>query len=360
MNMSVAYGITTVVSFLLAAGYLFSVKRKNSWLVLLLLSVFIVNLGYLALACSSTLEGALLANRIAYFGSVFLPLAMLMGIGDVCRMNVARRWVICLTGISIVVFLIAATPGYLDCYYKDVSLVFVNGMAKLQKTYGPLHSVYYVYLFSYFLMMAVVVVRSIRVEGAVAGRYGVILHVVVLLNICIWLVEQLAGSNFEFLAVTYIISEVLLLFLYDVMENDKRLAFSPIQPKQDDKDTEASQIFNLQEAENTAEPQHCAQNMEMELQSVDSFVQTSAQESSMLELAALYWPEFEQLSAREREVLQCILEDKKRKEIAETLCISENTVKTHISKLYSKLGVANRRELLFQMVQRQREDSSSA
>ena len=77
-------------------------------------------------------------------------------------------------------------------------------------------------------------------------------------------------------------------------------------------------------------------------------------------MMAQYWPEVEQLSAREREVLQCILEDKKRKEIAETLFISENTVKTHISKLYSKLGVANRRELLFQLVQRQRGDSSSA
>ena len=85
MNMSIGYAITTVVSFLLAAGYLFAAKQKNNWLMLLFLSVFIVNLGYLALACSSTLEAALMANRIAYLGSVFLPFSILMAIANVCR-----------------------------------------------------------------------------------------------------------------------------------------------------------------------------------------------------------------------------------------------------------------------------------
>ena len=42
------------------------------------------------------------------------------------------------------------------------------------------------------------------------------------------------------------------------------------------------------------------------------------------------------------------------KEIAEVLCISENTVKTHITRVYGKLEVANRSELLLQIVQRQK------
>lgn len=37
MNMSIGYAITTVVSFLLAAGYLFAAKQKNNWLMLLFL-----------------------------------------------------------------------------------------------------------------------------------------------------------------------------------------------------------------------------------------------------------------------------------------------------------------------------------
>lgn len=352
MDMSIAYFITTVVSFVLAAGYLFFAKRKNNWLVLLFLSVFIVNLGYFALACSSTLEEALLANRIAYFGSVFLPLAMLMGICDVCRVKIPRSLIAVLTGISIVVFLIAATPGYLDCYYKEVTLVFVNGMAKLQKTYGPLHNVYYVYLFGYFAMMAAVVVWSIRKGEVMSGRYGAILQVVVLLNICIWLVEQLAGSTFEFLAVSYMISELLLLFVYDVMAHDGRLAVSVNSQTQAEQMIENSEVSEGLEAEMVTV--HLSEDI---MEKSEPQVDIPIHELDMMQMMIQYWPEVEQLSVREREVLECILEDKKRKEIAEALCISENTVKTHISKLYSKLGVANRRDLLFQLVQRQQERS---
>ena len=333
MNMSIGYAITTVVSFLLAAGYLFAAKQKNNWLMLLFLSVFIVNLGYLALACSSTLEAALMANRIAYLGSVFLPFSILMAIANVCRIKVSRRLTTLLAGISVAVFLLAATPGYLDCYYRDVSIVFINGMARLNKIYGPLHGVYYVYLFSYFAMIAAVVVWSIRKGAVASGQYGAVLLIVVLLNISIWLIEQMIESQFEFLAVSYMISELLLLFVYDVMKNDKRFVVADMQ------EVQVSEI-DVSESEEISKP-----------------VSESESELDMMQIVALYWPEFEQLSAREREVLQCILEDKKRKDIAEALCISENTVKTHISRLYSKLGVANRRELLFQIVHRQQEHS---
>ena len=55
--------------------------------------------------------------------------------------------------------------------------------------------------------------------------------------------------------------------------------------------------------------------------------------------------DLEILSAREKEVLIRMLEDKKRKEIAYELCITENTVKKHISSIFAKLDVANRNEL---------------
>lgn len=49
---------------------------------------------------------------------------------------------------------------------------------------------------------------------------------------------------------------------------------------------------------------------------------------------------------REQEITILILQGKRNKEIAEELYISENTVKTHVKKIYSKLAVNNRRELI--------------
>jgi two-component system nitrate/nitrite response regulator NarL len=52
------------------------------------------------------------------------------------------------------------------------------------------------------------------------------------------------------------------------------------------------------------------------------------------------------LSKREREVIQFIGRGLKNKQIAEHLCISETTVRHHLTSIYSKLGVSDRLELL--------------
>ncbi len=52
------------------------------------------------------------------------------------------------------------------------------------------------------------------------------------------------------------------------------------------------------------------------------------------------------LTSREMDVLKEYLSGKTRNEISATLFISESTVKNHISSIFSKLGVKNRKELL--------------
>lgn len=52
--------------------------------------------------------------------------------------------------------------------------------------------------------------------------------------------------------------------------------------------------------------------------------------------------ESDPISPRELEVLECIAREMSNQEIARTLCISENTVKTHVSHLLNKLGASDR------------------
>ena len=135
MNLSIIYGIAAALALLLAAGYCTMVKQKENLLSWLYFSVFVANLGYFALSISTTLEEALLANRLAYLGCVFLPLFTLMTILKVCKLECNRYWCIVLIAFSTITFFIAASQGYLPWYYKEVTFTRMDGVVKLAKVY---------------------------------------------------------------------------------------------------------------------------------------------------------------------------------------------------------------------------------
>ncbi len=59
----------------------------------------------------------------------------------------------------------------------------------------------------------------------------------------------------------------------------------------------------------------------------------------------------EQLTEREREVLDLLAKGYRNKEIAEKLIISERTVKFHVGIIFQKLGVSNRAEAVSKAIQ---------
>lgn len=328
-NMSVAYGITTLLSLALAGGYCLLMKKKDPWLLFLHASVVIVNLGYFALSLSKTLGEALLANRISYFGSVFLPLCMLMAIMDVCRVRRYKMLPGLLVCCSVAVFVLAASPGYLPCYYKEVSLVFINGMAKLEKVYGPLHGVYLVYLMGYFGMMVGVILTSIRCKRVSSHKHAAILLTVVFLNIAIWFVEQLVYHEFEFLAVSYIVSEMLLLMLYGMMQDYGILTSDALVSAR------RAELPITAPAEESAPEETPADSEE---------AQAELSEERIAKIAQVWAADYV-LTGRECDVLCAILQNKRRKEIAAEMCVTEHTVKKHTGNIFSKLEVSSRSEL---------------
>ncbi len=220
MSMSVIYGVTAVLSLLLFIGYCSLLKKKDGWFLLLFSSVFVVNTGYLCLSLSKTLEEALLANRISYLGSVFLPLAMLMIIMNVVNIKYSKWLLYILLPVTVFVFLVAASPGYLDIYYKSVELGNVNGVTVLIKEYGPWHPLYLFYLMAHFLVMICVIIHGKVKKKIESAAHSAILLIAVFVNICVLLLEQLVDIEFEFLSVSYIISELFLLGLYLVIQDN--------------------------------------------------------------------------------------------------------------------------------------------
>lgn len=311
--MIITYAIMAIIATVLLVGYCALLRKRNSWLLLLYFCVTVVNVGYLMLALAKHVEFAIFANDVVYLGSVFLSMSMLLTIVRLCGFEIKRKLVISLTIAGTVMFAMVATVGFLPWYYKEVTLVFVDGAAKLEKEYGILHPVYLVYLLTYFAAMVACIIQSIRKKVIASQRYAALLAVLVFGNIAVWLVEKFIPWNFEFLSVSYLFSEIILLGIYWMMQDYVRSDLVPA-------------------PEQTAAPAGPVDIAAMPM------------EEKIVKVLSCLSPG-ETLAVRERQILELILQNKKRKEIAEMLCLSENTIKTYTRTLYSKAGVSSRAEL---------------
>lgn len=68
--MTIAYSVIFALSLVFSCIYYLGgrEKQREPWLLVLYLCVCVVNLGYLLLSLSKTIEFALAANKIAYLG----------------------------------------------------------------------------------------------------------------------------------------------------------------------------------------------------------------------------------------------------------------------------------------------------
>lgn len=322
-KLSFVYGGAAMVSLLLLIACCVLVRKNKGWFLLMFSSVLIVNAGYTLLSVSTCLQMALWANRLAYFGSVFLPFSMFMIILDVTGTK-RPEWLHWVLGVlSIATFLIAASPGVLPIYYKEVSFAVIDGVSVLQKVYGPLHPIYLVYLLGYFAAMVAVIIRARLKKTLGTAAHAIVLCIAVFVNLGVWFIEQLSSIDFEFLSVSYIISELFLLGIHFVMNEFQRMSGIVRQ-------VEAAQKYSGNDpSKQNAMFEPLPDSSAFSPESVDFFLQG-----------------LESLTPTERAIYEAHVARVTSKEIMASLNIKESTLKYHNRNIYGKLGISSRKELL--------------
>ncbi|MBQ8716590.1 MAG: hypothetical protein IJY43_01930, partial [Clostridia bacterium] len=219
-----------------------------------------------------------------------------------------QKWVkYMLIGTALVMFAMVLTTGHLDWYYKSVELIQADGAAKLIKVYGVLHPVNLIYVLSYLAAMLAVIGISLKKNKGKSQKIAGLMLAVVTGNIGMWIVEKMITWNFEFLSVSYLMSEFVFFFVYWMMQDYIHL-----------RDVPPPSVVLVDSMTGAEKLQTVLQNL----------------------------PENVVLTAKEKEVLSIVLDGKSRKEISAILHVSENTVKTHLTHLYEKFNVSGREELL--------------
>lgn len=315
--LSVVYGVAALLSVLLLLSYFLFDKKKNRMFLALFCCVAVSNCGYFLLSVCNSLTVAKLANGLSYFGGAFSMLIMLLIICDVCMIH-KRRWMTgCLIGISIAFFALAASGDWLGLYYRSVSLETVNGTTHLVKEYGPLHSLYALYLAGYVALMLFCIAYAAKTKRLTAPKYTAFLLFTVLLNVVVWMVEQVIDEEFEFLSISYMITEGLLLLIYNMLCD-----YGIIRP-----DTGVLSVQMLTQL-NTRQVDPGALPPGME-QMFRSFAQKAGT-----------------LSPAERRILNYYIDGHDIGDIPDLAFISIHTVKKHNRSIYQKLEIASRDELM--------------
>ena len=316
-NMAIVYSAIAVLSVLLLIAYLLWEKKREKRFVLLFTCVATVNVGYFLQSISDTLPGAMMANRLSYLGAAYSVLVMLLIIMDVCQVH-RQKWLgRLLFGISTAAFLLAASGDWLGLYYEAVDLETVNGMTRLIKDYGPLHVLYPVYLLSYFGMMVGVIIHAAKKEKLASPKYAAFLVAVALCNLIVWGVGQFIDVDFEFLSVSYIVTEVMLLLIYSMLRD-----YGIVQP--------GGALVSVQMLTKLHTQQTPAGQLPPDMdQLFRSFVEKA-----------------KTLSSAERRILQYYIDGYETADIPDLAFISIHTVKKHNRSIYQKLEVSSRDELM--------------
>ena len=315
--LSIVYGIVALLSVLILISYFLFDKQKNRRFLALFCCVATSNLGYFLLSICNSLAVAKLANAISYFGGAFSILVMLLIIYDVCQMR-KRQWLTwSLIGISVVFFALAASGDWLGLYYRSVSLEIVNGTTHLVKEYGPLHGLYALYLAGYVVLMLLCIAYAAKTNRLSSPKYTTFLFFTVLLNVGVWLAEQIVNEEFEFLCVSYIVTEVLLLLIYNMLCD-----YGIIRP--------GTGILSVQ----------------MLTQLNTRQVDPGALPPGIEDMFCSFAEKAKTLTSAERRILNYYIDGHDIAEIPDLAFISIHTVKKHNRSIYQKLEIASRDELM--------------
>ena len=188
-------------------------KHDDIHITLVFILIPISNLGNMLLAAASSEEAALTANSIYYLGGCFLQLVLLLAIFSLCRIRLSRPVSLMMLGLSTAVFISSLTVGRFPWFYRNVAFEQVNGIGVLRKEYGPLHTVFYVMIFLYFLLSIGAIVYSFIRKKQISRKILGLLFLPEVICMAAFFVGRRLFPEIELIPAAYVFSQLVYLLI---------------------------------------------------------------------------------------------------------------------------------------------------
>lgn len=179
-------------------------------------------LGYVLYTEADSTYTAFWGLRFIYIGGCFLQYFITLSIFNLCEIKIGKIIKIIAFCMTVLLYLSVLSIGHSDLYYKNVNFVQKDGYFILQKEYGVMHSVFYFYLATLFLIGIIVIIYSYIKKSQVSR---IILYLLVIpdaITIFSYFVMKKIINTVEFMPLGYVLAEVVYLIiayrmcLYDI------------------------------------------------------------------------------------------------------------------------------------------------
>ena len=203
----------TIISFFVV-WYEYQNRKTSYYYMVIIMIMTVSNAGYLAVALSTTVEEAILANKILYLGNCFVPPVMLSLICTFINYKM-RLWIkSVLYGISTLVYGMVLTIGYSDLYCTDVHLKSYRDATVIGCTYGIGYTIFCFFLVAYIMLEFGMIVLMLMRKRSVSKWNMIGISIIVVINVYFYLVGKLINPLIEVTPLTYAINCAVLGYMF--------------------------------------------------------------------------------------------------------------------------------------------------
>lgn len=189
-------------------------RKANYRYMVVTMIMMVANAGYLAVSLSTSVEEVILANKILYLGSCFVPPVILSLICSLINYRM-RLWMkSMLYGASIFIYGMVLTIGYNDLYYKDVYLKSYRDATVIGHTYGIGHTFFYLFLVGHIVLEICMIARMVMRRRSVSKRNLLGISIIVTVNVYLFMVGKYINPLIETTPLTYAITGGILVYMF--------------------------------------------------------------------------------------------------------------------------------------------------
>ena len=212
MYISILYLTLFFLSLIATYFLLLNVSNKrSSYYVVLFTLIAIVCLAYFAYSSATDSGMVLMANQFSYIDGTFVQMFFLFCVLDICGIQVKKSFGIPLVLGNIFFILVVFTTVRSGLMYKGYEIGFYNGSANVQAEFGPLHTVFLIWVIFNTLIPIGVIIYSIVRRKKISYLYTMALGILEAATVAVYFVEREFRIGFDILPCSYVFMEFIIL-----------------------------------------------------------------------------------------------------------------------------------------------------